>query len=146
MDSRLEFVVYLLSAIGVYVLVLGLSLLIVVTLLVRLPSTYFLDREDRQLWVDHHPVARLLLHLLKNIAGVGIVALGLLLSLPGIPGQGLLTVLIGLMLVDFPGKRHLEKRLIQFPRVRQTVDRLRQHYGKPPLALDLPDHLPVREP
>ena len=52
---------YVLSAIGVYVLVLGLSLLIVVVLLVRLPATYFLDREDRQLWVDHHPVARLAL-------------------------------------------------------------------------------------
>ena len=136
MDSRLEFVVYALSAIGVYVLVLGISLLIVVVLLVRLPATYFLDREDRQLWVDHHPVARLALHLLKNIAGVGIVALGLLLSLPGIPGQGLLTILIGLMLVDFPGKRRLEKRLVQFPRVRQTIDRLRRRYGKPPLVLD----------
>ena len=138
MDSRLEFVVYALSAIGAYVLVLGISLLVVVVLLVRLPATYFLDREDRQLWVDHHPVARLALHLLKNLAGVGLVALGLLLSLPGIPGQGLLTVLIGLMLVDFPGKRRLEKRLIQFPRVRQTVDRLRQRYGKPPLVLDDP--------
>jgi hypothetical protein len=138
MDSRLELVVYALSAIGVYVLVLGLSLLIVVVLLVRLPATYFLDREDRQLWVDHHPIARLALHLLKNIAGVGIVALGLLLSLPGIPGQGLLTVLIGLMLVDFPGKRRLEKRLIQLPRLRQAVDRLRQQYGKPPLLLDTP--------
>lgn len=138
MNSRLEFVVYALSAIGVYVLVLGLSLLLVVVLLVRLPATYFLDREDRQLWVDHHPVARLALHLLKNVAGVGIVALGLLLSLPGIPGQGLLTVLIGLMLVDFPGKRRLEKRLVQSPRVRQAIDRLRQRYGKPPLVLDDP--------
>ena len=138
MDSRLEFLVYALSAIGVYVLVLGVSLLIVVVLLVRLPATYFLGREDRQLWVDHHPVARLALHLLKNLAGVGIVALGLLLSLPGIPGQGLLTILIGLMLVDFPGKRRLEKRLVQFPRVRQTIDRLRQRHGKPPLVLDDP--------
>jgi hypothetical protein len=62
--------------------------------------------------------------------------LGLLLSLPGIPGQGLLTVLIGLMLVDFPGKLRLERWLIGLPRVLQTVNRLRQRYGRPPLILE----------
>ena len=82
--------------------------------------------------------ARLGLHLLKNLLGIAVVILGLLLSLPGIPGQGVLTVLIGLMLIDFPGKMRLERWLIQIPRVRNAVDRLRQRYGKPPLILDAP--------
>ena len=39
----------------------------------------------------------------KNMAGVLLVVLGILLSLPGVPGQGILTILLGIMLLDFPG-------------------------------------------
>ena len=39
----------------------------------------------------------------KNILGLFLVALGVVLSLPGVPGQGLLTILLGIMLLDFPG-------------------------------------------
>ena len=127
---------YVLAAIALYGVTLAVSLLFVGVLLVRLPATYFQDSADRHWWVDHHPVARMLLHVLKNVAGLGVIALGLLLSLPGIPGQGLLTVLIGLMLVDFPGKRRLERRLVGQPRVFRAVNRLRQRYGKPPLVLE----------
>ncbi len=136
MDSPFEILVYVFTVLVVYGLTVVVSLLIVGVMLVRLPVTYFLERSERALWVDHHPIARLGLHLLKNLLGIAVVILGLLLSLPGIPGQGVLTVLIGLMLIDFPGKMRLERRLIQIPRVRHSVDRLRQRYGKPPLILD----------
>ncbi len=136
MDLASTLVLYAIGAIALYGVTLAASLLVVGVLLVRLPATYFLDSEDRQLWVDHHPAARLVLHILKNLAGIGLIALGLLLSLPGIPGQGLLTVLIGLMLVDFPGKRRLERRLIGQPRVLHAVNRLRLRYGKAPLILE----------
>jgi hypothetical protein len=79
---------------------------------------------------------RVLLHVLKNLLGLGLVALGLLLSLPGIPGQGLLTGLIGIMLLDFPGKRRLERKLVGMPRVLAAINRLRHRYGKVPLVLD----------
>lgn len=74
--------------------------------------------------------------ILKNLAGLVAVAVGLVLAMPGVPGPGLLTVLIGLMLLDFPGKRRLERRLIGHPAVRGAVDRTRRRFGKPPLVLE----------
>ena len=63
------------------------------------------------------------------------MALGALLSLPGIPGQGLLTILIGLILLDFPGKRGLERRLVSRPSVLAAINRLRARFGRPAMEL-----------
>lgn len=52
----------------------------------------------------------------RNLLGLCIIALGIFLSLPGIPGQGILTILVGVMVLDFPGKRWLEGKLIGRPR------------------------------
>lgn len=113
-----------------------ISLALVGALLVRLPATYFLDRHERGLWIDQHPFVRWSGILLKNVCGVALVALGALLSLPGVPGQGLLTVLLGVMLLDFPGKRRLERRLVGLPRVLDRVNRLRNRFGREPLVLE----------
>ena len=69
---------------------------------------------------------------------VALILLGLAVSLPGIPGQGLLTILIGLMLIDFPGKHRLERTIISRPKILRTVNRLRARYDKRPLVLDPP--------
>jgi hypothetical protein len=65
-----------------------------------------------------------------------LIALGIVLSLPGVPGQGLLTVLLGVMLVDFPGKDRLEQKLLSRPGIINTINRLRGRFGKPALELD----------
>lgn len=112
-----------------------LSVTVVVTVLVQLPATYFLDREQRALWIDQHPAVRLLLLTLKNLLGLGLVAAGALLSLPGIPGQGILTMIIGLMLLDFPGKRRLERYIVSRPRISSAINRIRAAFERPPLQL-----------
>lgn len=119
-----------------FVITFTLSLAIVGGLLIRLPATYFLDRHQRERWIDQHPVVRWSGIALKNVLGVGLIALGCVLSLPLIPGQGLLTILLGLMLLDFPGKRKLERRIVGMPRVLNRVNRLRARFGKPPLVLE----------
>lgn len=111
------------------------SLLLVGWLLVRLPEDYFLDSYERAWWVDRHPLIRWCGLLLKNLGGLLLILFGIVLSLPGVPGQGLLTVLIGLTLVDFPGKRRVELFLIRRGPVQRTVNALRRRYGKPPLQL-----------
>jgi hypothetical protein len=126
---------YLLSAVALAIITFVLSLIFVAFLLVQLPATYFLDSHNRELWIDRHPVIRWSARILKNLLGIGIVIVGGLLSLPGIPGQGLLTILIGLMLVDFPGKRRLERSILSRPRISRWVDRLRDRWGKPPFEL-----------
>jgi hypothetical protein len=105
-------------------------------LLVLLPATFFLDRHERGFWIDQHPVLRWTAKALKNALGAALILIGIVLSLPLVPGQGLLTILVGLMLVDFPGKRRIERRLIGRPRVLAKVNRWRARFGRAPLVLD----------
>jgi len=88
------------------------------------------------LWSDKHPVVRFLGVFVKNLLGLLLVALGIVMSIPGVPGQGILTILLGIMLLDFPGKRDLEYRLVSRPRVLNTINKLRHRFGKDSLVLD----------
>jgi len=62
-----------------------------------------------------------------------LVGLGIVLSLPGIPGQGVLTILLGIMISDFPGKERLERKIVSYPKVLEALNKLRERFGKPPL-------------
>ena len=69
----------------------------------------------------------------QNALGLVLIAVGLVMSVPGVPGQGLLTVLIGLMLVDFPGRRRLERALARRRGLLAAMNRIRARFGHPPL-------------
>ncbi len=133
--SQLSDSTLLLGAV-VFLLTLVLSLSLVVAVIVWLPPDHFAGEHARPLWAERHPAIRLGLRLLKNATGCCIVIAGLVLSLPGIPGQGLLTIVIGLMLLDFPGKRQWERKLIGHPTVLRRVNRIRRRFGKLPLKID----------
>jgi hypothetical protein len=115
-----------LLAIGVWVaLTLG-SLLIVLRVILALPADYFERGPDvGRSWT--------LRRVARNVAGVVLIAVGAVLSVPGIPGQGLLTMLVGVVLVDFPGRRRVERALLQRPGVLASLNRLRVRFGRPPL-------------
>ena len=74
--------------------------------------------------------------ILKNLLGVFLILVGIVLSLPGVPGQGLLTILLGLIMLDIPGKRPLEAKIIQRPAILSAINNLRAKYNKPPLIVD----------
>ena len=120
----------------IFLITFFISLAIVSFILVKLPATYFHESHSRDFWVDRHPSIRWAGLIGKNTLGIVLVLLGMLMSIPGVPGQGILTVLLGIMLVDFPGKHSLEHKLVSRPRVRETINRLRLRFGKPPLVLD----------
>ena len=103
-------------------------------LLVRLPATYFLNRHHHKSPMNRHPILRWSMLISKNILGVVCVGVGILMLFT--PGQGLLTILIGIMLLDFPGKRTLERKLVNLRGVKQAINRLRTRFGRPPLILD----------
>nr|ALS89127.1 sodium:dicarboxylate symporter family [uncultured bacterium] len=105
-------------------------------MLVRIPANYFHSEHDRALWTDRHRAVRWSGMIMKNVIGVVLIVLGIVMSLPGVPGQGILTILLGLMLVDLPGKRRWELKLVSRPKVLQTINQLRGKFGKPPLVLD----------
>jgi hypothetical protein len=120
-------------------LALGLALYLVATLVtiaiavvvvVRLPRDYLRATHvaPAQRWT--------VLRVMRNVLGAILVIVGAALSVPGVPGQGLLTVLAGLLLTDVPGKRDLERRLLTREGVFRRVNRLRARLGKPPLERD----------
>jgi len=68
---------------------------------------------------------------LRNVLGAVLLLLGILML--ALPGQGLLTIIAALSILDFPGKRRLMARLLRVPTVLRAVNRLRERSGKPPL-------------
>jgi hypothetical protein len=86
-------------------------------------------------WLQHPPALRVLGLIGKNLAGVVMFLLGLVMALPGIPGQGVLTMIIAVTLIDFPGKRNLERRLVGRPWVLKHLNNVRRRFHRPPLDL-----------
>lgn len=119
-----------------FLVTFAVSLAIVSFIMVNIPYDYFRKDRPRQLWADRHPAVRFLGVFVKNLLGVVLVALGIVMSIPGVPGQGILTILLGIMLLDFPGKRDLEHRLVSRPRVLDAINKLRRRFGKARLVLD----------
>jgi len=126
------------SVIGPLTWALGLavgSLALVVVLLplfvLQLPADYFVASR-KELRVGRTPLGWVW-HVLRNVLGLlFVLAGGAMLVLPG---QGLLTILIGLLLLEFPGKRALERRLVARPGIKAFLDRIRARGGKPPLEV-----------
>ena len=119
-----------------FVVTFAISLAIVSFIMVSIPSDYFRKDRPRELWSDRHPAVRFLGIFGKNLLGLVLVVLGIIMSIPGVPGQGILTILLGIMLLDFPGKRDLEHRIVSRPRVLNAINKLRQRFGKDELVLD----------
>ena len=125
-----------LFGVGLSVVTFVVSIGVVTVVLVKLPANYFHSSHDREFLVHRHPVLRAVGIFAKNLLGLVLVAFGVVMSLPGVPGQGVLTILLGIMLLDFPGKRALETRIVSRPRVYGAVNALRARFDKPPLLLD----------
>lgn len=113
-----------------------INLALVSFILVKIPADHFSKSHKMKFWSGSRPGLNAIKFIGKNTVGVLLVALGIILSLPGVPGQGLLTILLGIMLLDFPGKDRLEQKLLSKPRIVNTINRLRGRFGKPPLELN----------
>jgi len=97
----------------------------------RIPEDYFLESRRESGLSRGRSLRRTFFLMGKNILGVVFVLAGLAMLI--LPGQGLLTILIGLFLSDFPGKRGLEKRLVRNKRISGAVNYIRKKGGKAPL-------------
>lgn len=122
--------------VGIFLVTFLANLALVSLILVKIPADYFGVSQRNKFLVNHSRPIRLVALIGKNLAGVILVVLGILLSLPGVPGQGVLTILLGVMLLDLPGLRSFERWLVSSPKVFKAVNNLRQRFDKPPLRLD----------
>jgi hypothetical protein len=123
-------------ALGLFAGTFALSIAAISFILVKLPSTYFQQAHARKFWVERHPTVRWAGLIGKNLLGIVLLLLGILMSVPGVPGQGILTILLGIMLIDLPGKHRLEYKILSRPSVLEKINRLRHKFRKPPLLLD----------
>lgn len=120
------------ALIGLSTLTFIAGLFVLPAIVVRIPFDYFVrERPPRLPFERHHPALRLALLGLKNLAGLALIIAGVVMVVT--PGPGIIAILAGISLVDLPGKRALERRLIGLPRVLGVINRLRTRRGRPPL-------------
>lgn len=73
------------------------------------------------------------LKILRAVLGLGLVAFGAAMLV--LPGQGLLTILLGLSVLDLKIKDRMIARILSVPKVHGTIDRLRRKAGRGPLEV-----------
>jgi hypothetical protein len=125
-----------LLGVGLFAFSFAISLVAIGIVMVKIPAHYFSSTYKQEFLPNSTFLVRWGAVILKNILGVFLILLGIVLSLPGVPGQGVLTILLGLIMIDIPGKRPLEARIIRRPAVLSRINKLREKYGKEPLLLD----------
>jgi hypothetical protein len=120
---------------GISLLLTLIYLVLIYLFILNISPDYFLSRRPSEgTWRFRHPLVRITFRVLKNLLGALFVGLGLALLL--LPGQGLITVLIGISMLEFPGKRRLELNIIRRRPVLKAVNWLRTRAGRPPLRVD----------
>jgi hypothetical protein len=102
--------------------------------MIKIPADYFSSTYVKEIKNDEHFSIRWTVFIVKNIIGFLLVIAGVIMIFT--PGPGVPTILLGLIMMDIPGKRPLEARLIQRPMVLSAVNDLRAKYKKPPLVMD----------
>jgi hypothetical protein len=122
----------------VWGLTIGSAALFVATLLAipwivsRLPADYFRrDSEHQPRWYERHPAVFVAVLVLKNVVGAVLVLGGIAMLV--LPGQGVLSILIGTSLLSLPGKRRLQRWIVSRPAVMRGLNWIRRRAGQPPL-------------
>ena len=111
---------------------LVLSIVGCAALITFLPRDYFTRTNQGQ--HIKNPILRFLVSLLKNIVGGVLIVAGALMTV--LPGQGLLTILAGLIISDFPGKKRLARRIIRSRTIFLAANKIRERFNRPPLILE----------
>ena len=109
-----------------------ISLLSLPWLVAQIPDDYFVPKKRQpSQWKTRQPLIRLIILIGKNCLGYMLLLGGILMLF--LPGQGLLTMITGLLLIDYPGKFRLERKIVNTPTVLKSLNWLRAKAHKPPL-------------
>jgi len=115
---------------GISVVMFVATLLIIPVLVARIPEDYFVAEQPLSVR-DQHPLLYWAGLVLKNLLGLVFMLAGIAMLV--LPGQGILSILIGISLCNFPGKKRLERKMVSLPKVMDGINWLREKSGKPPL-------------
>jgi Putative transmembrane protein (PGPGW) len=110
------------------------SMVLVPYLVIRIPADYLTaNRSAEGIAHRRHAVAQGIFYGLKNLLAIVLILLGLIMLVT--PGQGVITLLAGLALLDMPGKRRLERWIISQPPLLGAINKLRARSGRAPVEL-----------
>ena len=114
------------------------SILLIPVLVAKVRVDYFVNPSEGHSgsWINRHPSAKLALFVVKNFLGITLLISGVIMLV--LPGQGIITVLIALTLLDFPGKRSLEIHLIRQKHVQTAFNWIRRRAGQPQIMIPNP--------
>jgi uncharacterized membrane protein len=124
----------ILFGVGIFILSALISVIVVAIVVVKLPANYFSSHYQEDFLPNTPWLVRWGVVIAKNLIGLILVLAGIAMLIG--PGQGILTILIGLVLMDIPGKKPFEAKIINRPNVLPAVNKLRKKYNKPPLVMD----------
>jgi hypothetical protein len=127
---------HLILAILLFAVTLFVSCALSLVALIGLPQDYFrTSRTPRSQYATQGFLGKAAI-ILKNLLGLILVVIGAVLSLPVIPGPGLLIVAAGIVLLDFHGKRRLLHTLLNRQYLLRSINRLRAAWSRAPLRVD----------
>ena len=111
------------------------TLILVPTIIVHLPVDYFSEIK-RQTVDSKQPAIKILINIIKNISGGILVLAGLVMLFA--PGQGLITLLTGIIIMNYPGKYRLERWLIIRFHLLTPINWYRARHHREPLTISKP--------
>ena len=125
---------FLLGSSSIFILII--SVFMMVLIISFLPEDYF-KSENRNLISSvqnsRYPLLKLLVLITKNFFGVLLLLSGILMLI--LPGQGILTIITGLVFIDYPGKYKFERKLLRQKGVINSINWIRSRLSKPPLKV-----------
>jgi len=110
------------------------SLIVIPWILIQIPSDYFFcNKRKKYQWGSYPPIIRLILILMKNMLGVIFIISGIIMLF--IPGQGIIAIIIGIILTDFPYKYKIERWSINRPAILRSINKLRAKAKQGPIEV-----------
>ena len=107
------------------------SLIAVPWIISKMPTDYFTQHRRRvEKRHEQHPVAALITFILRNFIGFSLFMAGVAMLV--LPRQGIITILIGILIMDFPRKHKVVDYLVCRPKVIQLLNWIRKKEKKPP--------------
>ena len=125
---------FLLGSLSIFILII--SVFMMVLIISFLQEDYF-KSENRNLISSvqnsRYPLLKLLVLITKNFFGILLLLSGILMLV--LPGQGILTIITGLVFIDYPGKYKFERKLLRQKGVINSINWIRSRLSKPSLKV-----------
>ena len=140
MQSYMEAFSYFLQNNQIFIYISGFSTILFLSSLLGLswlismiPHNYFVDEKRVSLIKMKNPLMWLLIMILKNAIGLALILCGILMLI--LPGQGVLTIITGLIFLDYPGKFRFERLLVKNKLILNSMNWIRRKLDKPDLII-----------